>query len=393
MSLQTVHQPSMPGFPAAAGRETAPPPNPGVLGELQRQAKRQLQQGEYAAALAAYAGVARAKPSGFVVGSIHQAANEWEVNRRLIRKVEADLGLEAGAVRSLARQGGIDHQAWLRWADDALPAWVGAEDEPVDQLIVLALRRLAGNAHSHAVIEALPSSPTAQARGWLIKAAAAQASGETEVAERLLLRAAALAPHVTQIHRGLGQFARMQGLYQKAASHFEAAVMSPNSSLMVADLAEWQPCKMGPVGDRFEAFCYRGRVFVLDRDKTVVGLKMIKGRLFAIRDTTVFRRWQAVHERVLRLFFPGHGSEGEGGDASLMKRALLGLWHSLPGVVRRAGRSCAQLGQLFVLQVLIKADEISVERVPPHPDELFTVLISKRQQETDKERAAEPQPA
>ena len=122
-------------------------------------------------------------------------------------------------------------RAWWRWLEHKLPSLAGGVNEPIAALLDNA-REVAGTgmADAKAIGALLPRAPDARFRAQIIESHAALACGEERWAERLLTEISERAPHVTIAHQRLGQIAFKAGQGLKAAAHFEAAMLSPNTA-------------------------------------------------------------------------------------------------------------------------------------------------------------------
>ncbi len=68
-------------------------------------------------------------------------------------------------------------------------------------------------------------------------------------------------------------------------------MLSPSAPAYMADQADAAPCRMITLGGERDVLCFRGRIFLVRRDEASVGVTIVAGRLFVVRDTAGYRQW------------------------------------------------------------------------------------------------------
>jgi hypothetical protein len=87
---------------------------------------------------------------------------------------------------------------------------------------------------------------------------------------------------------------------REAAGHFERAMLSPNAGEQLADYAETSPWHMIALREGRDLYCLGEKLFVVRRDKRIVGITLFAGKPYVVRNTLGYRQYRRLAS-ILRL--------------------------------------------------------------------------------------------
>ena len=235
-------------------------------------------------------------------------------------------------------------KAWTNYPTIASDAVVGRVLNPIapadpriaDAIPLVVAQRIHEGALANDASIGFSGAALCRVRRWILSGEAAYRSGDLETARRRLTTAAAQAPHITLVHRRLGEIARRLGNAAAAAQHFEAACAVPNMPWIYADMHDAVPIPMGVIEGWVSFVRYRGSVYAVPSDGRSAGVLGLGKRLLVVPDTWVYRLWQKRVKpavAVLRRY------------GRVVRSGLIRSFHAFGRVAvrtgRRAGRALA----------------------------------------------------